>query len=178
MPSCPRHFPNKIVLFDMLRSCTSILLIVVHLAGQLALAPHAHGEGEFVQHSDSQARPHVHLAWFGKVTHAHDRGQDRRHDHQRGDPGRRSLAPTSSDCGSPLPGDDHDGDTVYLPGEVSAPALKSGAETGQAACAKATTQPAVVMAPLAQSPQVIRWVLLDDSPPSCPRYLMLRALRI
>ena len=76
-------------------------------------------------------------------------------------------------------GDGHDGDAVYLPGDVSAPALKSGNETGQAAVDVATATLAVVTAPLAQYLQVpMPWVLPDDSPPSCPRYLMLRALRI
>ena len=168
----------------MFRSCTSILLIVVHLAGQLALAPHGHGAAGYVQSSDGQARPHVHLAWFGRVTHAHDRGHGRGRVHHHGEPGRRSLAPTSSDCGSPGQGDDHDGDgldgdAVYLPGDVSAPALKSGNETGQAAFDVATTPLAVATAPSAQYLQVpMPWVLPDDSPPSCPRYLMLRALRI
>ena len=163
----------------MYRHCTSILLIAVHLASQLALVPHTHGVHGLAQPADENSRPHVHLGWLGGGSHTHSHTHAHGHSHEHGEVATHShILPSSGHC-SHLAVDCHDCDAVYLPTDIGAPVIKGEKESGQFAVDLATVPIAAVMwAPPEPPERLMHRVFPIDSTPSCARYLILRALRI
>jgi hypothetical protein len=154
----------------MFRRCTSILLIVIYFAGQLAAAPHAHG-GNVGASSEHDSRPHVHVSWFG---HSHEDGHTHHHHHHL------DISHSQTDSSEWSTGSsDHDSNAVYLPNE-----------TGNLYLACKITGPpnplnavqalpaAAAIAPADNFGQLCDANFSGICSPGTPLYLALRALRI
>lgn len=157
----------------MFRRCTSMLLIVAYVAGQLAAVPHAHGAGEN-QPSDHGARPHFHIAWF-EHGHSHADGNAHHHHHHDFDGSRSQPVSSTSATGS----DGHDSDAIYLPNDTGKPSLASKIIVS---LDNLPTNPilavAVVIAPTAGSGQLWEAHFSGNCSQGTTLYLALRALRI
>ena len=153
----------------MARRCTTTMLMMAYLATQLAMVPHAHGASEN-QSSDHNARPHVHISWFGHIEHSHDDGCAY-HDECDGS----YSQPISFHF---APAHDHDSDAIYLPNDagVSLPVKSVVAPSNfqdVSTLAVATTRTPTAVCET--------WAAADFSDkcsPGRPLYLVLRALRI
>jgi hypothetical protein len=156
----------------MFRRGASILLIVVYLAGQLAAAPHAHAR-TMSEPSHHDARPHVHVSWFGHG-HTHEDGHSHHHHHHDG--ANESQAAASYSATS---SEDHDSDAVYLPNETGQSFLLSkiaGSPDDFATNSWIAIAPAAL--PPNGPPQLCGASFFGNCSPGTPLYLALRALRL
>jgi hypothetical protein len=154
----------------MVRHFTTTLLMMVFLASQLAVVPHSHGAICLEQHRGHDARPHIHVSWFGQAEHAHGEG----HTHHQ-ECGGSQCQPSLTDSDS---GHDHDSDAVYLPNDA-----------GDSLPTKCVIAPdnihVVALLGIALTPTRTAisesWAVADfhdKCSSGCPLYLALRALRI
>ena len=163
----------------MFRRVVSTCVLIGFIAGQGAAIPHAHAHETDAE--DGHASPHVHLSWFGRSTHGHDHehGPGGTHRHQAAVPNDSSAAtPNGQATGE----NDHDGDAVYLPGEVPRATTTSLDEAlalkGQAAhLALLAFDPGFAAGLSATHCTAFRRPP-DERHPGCALYLTLRTLRI
>jgi len=159
--------------FPMYRRIISSCVLAGFLVAQWAAIPHAHAEGNPLDHDTA---PHAHFSAVGGLTHDHDH-QHGTHDHCHATPiaARDSISPDSGASSVP----DHDLDAVYLPSTGSITAT-CGVEHG-----KLAATPVVFHA----FDSVLFFGTLNDTlvaaacpssnyASSCALYLALRTLRI
>ncbi len=156
--------------------CTTTLLMMAYLTGQLVAVPHAHRASSDNQRSDHDARPHIHVTWFEPSDHFHsDHSADDGHSHHsEEDGGLSQFVSSAANKGH----DDHDSNAVYLPNdpEAALPNKSIGSlDRLQVASMLALTG---VPAPKAIPECLAEVNFPDHGSPSCPLYLALRALRI
>ena len=85
---------------------TSVILILCHAIGQMAIVPHAHAED--LLHSHRVVEPHIHVG--------HHHGNHCSHDHHV----HRCVKVAQVDVEAFRAATDHDSDAIYLPGVSAA----------------------------------------------------------
>jgi hypothetical protein len=154
----------------MIRRCTTTLLMMVFLAGQLAVVPHAHASCIQEQPPDHDARLHVHVSCFDHDEHSHDDGHLHHHECDNG-----HSQPHASQS---IPAQDHDRDAVYLPTNAGDSLLVKSVVPPGSFQVVASFVVAATLAPSAASESWAAADFPDKCSPGCPLYLALRALRI
>jgi hypothetical protein len=168
----------------MIRRGISTFALLGYLAGQLAMAPHAHAKGK--GHQGQCWQPHIHVSksggdacdHHGRLPHGH--GHDRAYADRalQADEGRRDSRPFEKGLG---PDSDHDADAIFVASlEQTAPRSESASLTevhealqydGLVAVMDGHSALLVAGAAAGQ--------LFDRTPaPSCALYVTLRTLRI
>ena len=154
----------------MLRRTATALLMMVYVAGQLAMVPHLHAQNMAGSTPDHGERPHVHL---GHGHHDHD------HHHGAAHHGHSHNSQVVSTDQTTIASGNHDQDALYFPDEV-------GPSTAAKIGNSADFVDAVLLLSidaLATTPQPLQSLAAgNDSneyrPTPRPLYLTLRALRI
>ena len=156
----------------MVRRCTTTLLMMVFLANQLAVVPHAHGDSSECRPSDHDARLHVHthVLCADHAEHSHRGG----HTHGR-DCGESHSEPSRSES---APEHDHDSDAVYLPNDTGGSLPAKSIVLPHSFQVVSTLAVAATLTPMAISESWAAADFPDKCSPGCPLYLALRALRI
>jgi hypothetical protein len=182
-----RPYTSASALALMIRRGITTFVLLGYLAGQLAMAPHAHAGG--AGHDESTWQPHVHLSKSGgdgPCRHHHGNchhGHDHHHAHddhclEECDHGQSETAPIGKTLNT---SSNHDADAVYIASfEQTAPRneqsilARLGAASEQAALVSAIDR--IEVPPLAGT-TVVQSVT-GASAPRCALYLALRTLRI
>ena len=170
----------------MIRRGISTFVLLGYLAGQLAMAPHAHAGG--AGHDASTWQPHIHLSKSGgdgpcchHHSHCHH-GDDHHHAHQD-----HCLEGCSQSDAAPRvktlnTSSDHDADAVYVAScEQTAPRNEQSTFTdldaaSQQAAALVNAIDGIAGVPLGGT--AVDQATACASAPPCALYLTLRTLRI
>ncbi|MBL9164667.1 MAG: hypothetical protein JNL18_18205 [Planctomycetaceae bacterium] len=154
----------------MLRRIATALLMMVYVAGQLAMVPHLHAQNTAGATPGHAERPHIHLG------HAHHE-----HDHQHGASHHGHSHHSRVVCTdlAAIASGDHDQDALYFPDEVGP---STAAKIGNSA-ASVDAELLLSIDTLATTPQPLQALAasIDSNeyrPTPRPLYLTLRALRI
>ena len=154
----------------MLRRIATALLMMVYVAGQLAMVPHLHAQSMAGSTSDHAERPHIHL---GHAHHDHD------HQHGAAHHGHSHNSQVVSTDQTTIASGDHDQDALYFPDEVGP---STAAKIGNSADS-VNAELLLSIDTMATTPQPLQSLAASNDsnqyrPTPRPLYLTLRALRI